>query len=71
MVDGLKDLLVQLSGSGRIEGDAESHERVGEALHTNTDGTVAHVRLTRLGYGIVVDVDDTVEVERDDFGDVV
>lgn len=69
VVDGLEDLLVKLLGVWSIEGQAKDHEGVGETLNTDTNGTVAHVGLASLGNGVVVDVNDSVQVEGDDLGD--
>ena len=40
-------------------------------MHTDPDGAMAHVRPTGLRDGIVVDINDAVEVVRHDFRDVV
>jgi len=71
VVDRLEDLEVELARLGRVEGEAECHEGVGEALHTDADGAVAHVAVLGLLDRVVVDVDDAVEVVGDDLGDVV
>lgn len=70
VVDGLEDLLVKDACFRRVEGHAQSHESIRETLHTDTDGAVTHVRATCFRDGVVVDVDDAVEVERDNLGNV-
>ena len=43
VVDRLEDLDVELLGLRRIKWHAKSHESIGQTLHTDTDGSVAHV----------------------------
>lgn len=71
MVDSFKNLDVQFLGLGRVERHAERHESISEALHTNPNWAMAHVRTTSFRDGIVVDVDDLVQVVRDNLGDIV
>ena len=71
MINGLEDLNVEFLGSGRVERHTEHHEGVSEALHTDPDRSVAPVRPLRFRHGVVVDVDDAVEIECDDFSDIV
>lgn len=66
VVDRLEDLEVELARFGRVERETESHEGVGESLDSDADGAVAHVGVLGLLDGVVVYVDDAVEVERDD-----
>ena len=69
-VDGLEDVAVQLAGLGRVKGQAEEDERVGQSLHSDADRTVAHVGAAAGLGGVVVDVDDAVEVVRHHGGDL-
>ena len=71
MVHGLEDLNVELLGSWRVEWHAEHHESIGKTLHANANGSVTEVGLLRFRDGIVVDIDDTVQIECDDLSDVV
>ena len=71
VVDGLEDLNVQLASLSRIEGHTESQESISKTLHTDTNRTVAHVAVVGFLDGVVVDVDDPVEVADDDLGDLV
>lgn len=71
MVNCLEDLEVQLASLRRIERQAKGHEGVGEALHTDADRAVTHVAPLGLLDGVVVDIDDAVEVVSDDLHDVV
>ncbi len=71
VVDGLEHLAVQLARLGRLERHAQGQEGVGQALDADADGAVAHVAVAGLGDGVVVDVDDAVEVAHDDLGDLV
>ena len=71
MVDGLENLDIEFLGSCRVEWHAEHHESIGQALHTDPDGPVAHVRVPCFWDGVVVDVDDAVQVECNDLSDIV
>ena len=62
VVDGLEDLLGQIFCSRVLEGNSEDLEAVGEALHSNSDGTVAHVRVLSLWDRVMVSVDYTVQI---------
>lgn len=66
MVDGLEDLEIGFLGSLRIWSAMK-----GQTLHTTPDRAVTHVGATGLRDRVVVDVDDTVEVEDHDLGDIV
>ena len=68
-VDRLEDLLVELLGPLRVEGQAQQDEGVGEPLDADADGPVAQVGVARGLDRVVVDVDDLVEVAGDDAGD--
>lgn len=57
---------VQPAGGVALEGQAQEEEGVGEALDAEADGAVPHVRSPRLRHGVVVAVDDLVEVPRHD-----
>jgi hypothetical protein len=69
VVDGLEDLQVELTSGRTVESHSQGHERVGETLNTETDGSVTHVRVLGLDDGVIVDVDDPVQVLGDDLGD--
>jgi hypothetical protein len=71
VVHRLEDVLVQLLRLGRLEGEAQRHERVGKALAADTDRAVAHVRALGLLDGVVILVDDPVQVHRQDLDDLV
>jgi len=71
MVNGLEDLDVELLGFRRIEGHAESHEGVGETLHADAYRAMAEVGATSFGDGVVIDVDDAVQIEGDHLGHIV
>lgn len=71
MVERLEDLLVEQLGLRRVERHAQDLERVGEALDADADGAVAHVGPASLLDGIVVDVDDAVQVASHLLGHVV
>jgi len=60
---------IKLFGLGRIEGHAKSHEGISEPLDPNADGTMTEIGSACFGNGVVVNVDDTVEVVCDGFGD--
>ena len=71
MIDRLEDLQVQLPGFHRVEREAEDHKGIGQTLNAKADGPMAHVGFARLRYGVVVDIDDAVEVARNYLGDIV
>lgn len=71
MVDCLEDLNVKVLCFGRVEGDPERHERIREPVDADADRTMAHVRVAGLDDRVVVHVDDAVQVERDDLGNLV
>eukprot|EP00754_Rhynchopus_humris_P024464 Rhum_TRINITY_DN14894_c1_g1::Rhum_TRINITY_DN14894_c1_g1_i1::g.125998::m.125998 len=65
-VDRLEDVLLQLARGRRREREPQQREEVGQALYTEPDGTVPHVALARGADGVVVAVDDAVEVAGHD-----
>ena len=71
VVDSLEDLLVEGSSPVRVEGESENHERVGEAIDTETDRTMAKVGLLGLGYRVVISINDAIKVLGDDLSHVV
>jgi len=71
VVDSLEDLKVELTSFRRVEGKTESHESIGETLNSNSDRSVTHVAVLCLLDWVVVDVDDSVQVESDGLDDVV
>ena len=71
MVDSLEDLNVEFLCRCGVEWHAQHHESVSKALHTDPNRSMTHVGLPRFGDGIVVDVDDAVQVECDDLGNIV
>ena len=71
MVDRLEDLDIESLGLGRVKGHVEGHEGIGKTLYTDSDGSVSEVRVLGLDDRVVVDVDDAVEVEGDNLGDLV
>jgi hypothetical protein len=70
VIDGLKDLLVELSGLGGLEGHAKSKESIGKTLDTKTDGSVTHVAVASLLHRVVVDIDDLVQVADNNLTDL-
>jgi len=58
VVDGLKDLDVELPSGGRVERHSESHEGVSETLDTKTNGSVSHVTVSCLDNRVVVSGND-------------
>ena len=71
MVDGLENLNIEFLGSCGVERHAEHHESIGKTLHTNSDWSMAHVGLPRFRDGVVVDVDDAVQIECDNLSNAV
>jgi len=69
--DAGEPVQVELTSGGTVESHSQSHKGVGETLYTKTDRSVAHVRVLGLDDGVVVDVDDSVQVLGDDLGDSV
>jgi hypothetical protein len=68
VVNGLKDLNVQLLCLGRVEWHAQSHESIGEPLDANAGGAMTEVRVACLGGGVVVGIDNAIQVKRDRLG---
>ena len=66
----LEYLAVELLGLLRLEGHAQQNEGDRQALHTNADRAVPHVRSARCLHRIVIDVDNTLRCgggsQRDD-----
>lgn len=71
MVDSLEDFDVQVLCLRRIKRHAKSHEGISKTLDSQTYRTMAHVRTTSFWDRVVIDVDDTVQVVGDHFGDIV
>jgi len=71
VINGLEYLNIEQLGFRRVERHLQGHEGVGETLDTNTNRTMAHVGLAGLWNGIVVHIDDTIQVESDCLGDFV
>lgn len=71
MVDGLEDLLVQLTSLRRLEGHTQSKEGIGKTLDTNTNRSMAHVAVASLYDRVVVDINNLVEVANDNLSDFV
>ena len=69
MINHLEDLDVQFFRLRRVKWHAKGHEGVGQPLNPNADGTMAEVRSAGFGDGVIIHVDDAVEVVRDSFGD--
>lgn len=70
VVDGLEDLNVEVLGLRRIEGHTKSQESIGETVDTNSNGAMAHVAPPSLRHGVVVDVDDLVQVLDEHLSDI-
>ena len=68
MVYCLEDLLIQFVRLLRFEGHAQDHESIRKALHAETSRAMTHVGVTCLRNGVVVDVDNTVQVEGHNLG---
>ena len=71
MVDRLEDLNIEFLGSCRVEWHAEHHEGICKALNTDSDRSMTHVGPPCFRDGVVVDVNNAVQIERDNFSDVV
>ena len=71
MVNGLKDLDVEVLGSCGVEGHAEHHESICKALHTNSDRSMTHVGLPRFRDWVVIDIDNAIQVVCDNLCNIV
>src|SRR5689334_19956268 len=71
MVDSLKDLNVELPCFRRVKWQTKCKEGIGETLDTETDGSVSEVALLGFFNGVVVDVDDLVQVAGHNLSDLV
>ena len=60
----LEYLAVELLGLLRLEGESEQDKRVREPLDPEADGAVAQVGFARSLDGVVVHVDDLVQIAR-------
>lgn len=69
MVYSLEDLDVEFFSFGGVKWHAKRHECIGEPLDPNADETMTEVRSTCFVDGVVVYIDNTVEVIGDVFGD--
>ena len=69
MVDSLEDELVDFKSFVGLEGQTHHLERICQSLHANTDRSVSHVRGSSLRDGIVVAVDNFVQIFGDSLGD--
>ena len=70
MIDGLENLNVEFLCSLGVEWHAKHHESICKTLHTNSDRSMAHVGLPRFRDGVVIDVDNAVQVKCDNLGNV-
>jgi hypothetical protein len=70
MVDGLEDLQVELTSGRSIKGHTQGHKGISETLNTESDRSVTHVRVLGFLNGVIVDVDDLVQVLGYDLGDL-
>lgn len=68
-VDGIKDVLVELTSLGTIKRHLEHLKTIGKTLDTDTNGTVTHVGVLGLLDGVEVAVNDAVEVASYDLTD--
>ena len=69
MIDGLEYTDVQTSSVVGVERQFQCGEGLGEALNTNTKGTVVMRRIVRRIPGIFGDVDELLEIVDDQFCD--
>ena len=67
MINSFEDLDIEFLRRLRVERHTKCHKSIRQALDT----AVAHVGSTGLRDGVVVDVNDTVEVVCHDLGDIV
>ena len=70
VINCFENLFVQKSSLWGLERIPHQDESVGKTLNADTDGPVPHVRVAGLLYGVVVDVDDLVQVARHNLDDL-
>ena len=68
MIDCLEDLSVEVKRFRALESKTYLLEGVRHPLYPNTDGAMAEVRCLCLLDGVVVAIDDSVQVPRDSLG---
>jgi hypothetical protein len=71
MVDRLENLDVEFLSGGGIKRHAQSHKSISKTLDSDTNRPMTHVRATSLRDGIEVDINDSIKVICNNFGDVV
>mmetsp|Transcript_43526 Transcript_43526/g.93229 ORF Transcript_43526/g.93229 Transcript_43526/m.93229 type:complete len:535 (+) Transcript_43526:75-1679(+) len=65
-IDGFENVRVQLLGLLALEGEPHHEESVSQTLNAETNGSVPHVGVAGLREGVVVPVNDLVQVASDD-----
>lgn len=68
MINSFEDLVVHVESSCVFKRNAHLLESVGKSLNTNTDRSVAHVRVFSFLDGVVVPIDHTIQVFSDPLG---
>lgn len=51
-----------------FEGKSHKNKSIGKSLNTNADGPMPHIGVSGLGHGIIVDVDNFVQVPGHNLG---
>ena len=70
-INCFENITVQCTGFVTFKGHTKHDERISQSLNTDADRAVTHVTATGGFNRIVVDVDDFIQVARDDFGDII
>lgn len=62
MVDSFEDISVELEGVSGFVRHLQNLEGISKSLNTNTNRSVSHVGVSSLNNGVVVDVNNSVEI---------
>src|SRR5277367_5132981 len=71
MINRFKDLNVEMFSLGGIKRHSQRQKRICQPLNTNSDRSMTHIGSTSFFDGIIIDVDNLVEIVCDDLNDIV
>jgi hypothetical protein len=62
VIDGLENHSIDFLSLGVFEGNGHLHQAIGEALNSNTDWSVLHVRVLGFWYWIIIPIDNSIQI---------
>src|SRR5271170_8248552 len=71
MINRFKDLNVEMFSLGGIKRHSHCQKRIRQPLNTNSDRSMTHIGSTSFFDGIIIDIDNLVEIVCNDFDDIV